>query len=163
MGFFGKYYIVIYMQTMLYNSRLMRIHDVAIILTHFCINIYTKYFRTLINQAPPSPSLALSWGVTLNLFMLFVICGQDGCICFSFYVFVFCNVMYMWVLQKEMNKCHLWLWKAKKKNTMYTSSKASAQTRKTLDYTVMSLAIYYEIRKPLELNIWTVMVWGFGL
>lgn len=41
----------------------------------------------------------------------------------------------------------------KKKNTMYTSSKASAQTRKTLDYTVMSLAIYYEIRKPLELNI----------
>lgn len=72
----------------------MRIHDVAIILTHFCINIYTKYFRTLINQAPPSPFLALSWGVTLNLFM-FVICGQDGCICFSFYVFVFCNVMYM--------------------------------------------------------------------
>lgn len=95
MGFFGKYYIVIYMQTMLYNSPLMRIHDVAIILTHFCINIYTKYFRTLINQAPPSPFLALSWGVTLNLFMLFVICGQDGCICFSFYVFVFYNVMYM--------------------------------------------------------------------
>lgn len=93
--FFRKYYIVIYMQTMLYNSPLMRIHDVAIILTHFCINIYTKYFRTLINQAPPSPFLALSWGVTLNLFMLFVICGQDGCICFSFYVFVFCNVMYM--------------------------------------------------------------------
>lgn len=95
MGFLGKYYIVIYMQTMLYNSPLMSIHDVAIILTHFCINIYTKYFRTLINQAPPSPFLALSWGVTLNLFMLFVICGQDGCICFSFYVFVFCNVMYM--------------------------------------------------------------------
>lgn len=85
----------IYMQTMLYNSPLMRIHDVKIILTHFCINIYTKYFRTLINQAPSSPFLALSWGVTLNLFMLFVICGQDGCICFSFYVFVFCNVMYM--------------------------------------------------------------------
>lgn len=95
MGFFGKYYIVIYMQKMLYNSPLMRIHDVKIILTHFCINIYTKYFRTLINQAPSSPFLALSWGVTLNLFMLFVICGQDGCICFSFYVFVFCNVMYM--------------------------------------------------------------------
>lgn len=95
MGFFGKYYIVIYMQTMLYNSPLMRIHDVAIILTHFCINIYTKYFRTLINQAPPSSFLALSWGVTLNLFMLFIICGQDGCIYFSFYVFVFCNVMYM--------------------------------------------------------------------
>lgn len=93
MGVFGKYYIVIYMQTMLYNSPLMRIHDVAIILTHFCINIYTKYFRTLINQAPPSPFLALSWGVTLNLFMLFIICGQDGCIYFSFYVFVFCNVM----------------------------------------------------------------------
>lgn len=36
---------------------------------------------------------------------------------------------------------------------MYTSSKASAQTRKTLDYTVMSLAIYYEIRKPLEINV----------
>lgn len=43
--------------------------------------------------------------------------------------------------------------KGEKKNTMYTSSKASAQARKTLDYTVMSLAIYYEIRKPLELNI----------
>lgn len=64
MGFFGKYYIVIYMQTMLYNSPLMRIHDVAIILTHFCITISTEYFRTLINQAPSSPFLALSWGVT---------------------------------------------------------------------------------------------------
>lgn len=43
--------------------------------------------------------------------------------------------------------------KGGKKKHVYTSSKASAQTRKTLDYTVMSLAIYYEIRKPLELNI----------
>lgn len=52
---------------MLYNSPLMRIHDVKVILTHFCINIYTKYFRTLINQAPSSPFLALSWGVTCYL------------------------------------------------------------------------------------------------
>lgn len=119
-GFFGKYYIVIYMQTMLYNSPLMRIHDVKVILTHFCINIYTKYFRTLINQAPPSPFLALSWGVTLNLFMLFA--DKTGAFVFRFMFLFFVmlctckyykkkwtNVIYDYERRKIKKKYHVYI------------------------------------------------------